>query len=79
MILGLLSNWIRKRLHSFRAGFCQQIRHLFNMPSWLLQVEILAFLQAGGVDLVLPSSFNLETEITMEHDVGIEDMGEDRS
>jgi outer membrane biosynthesis protein TonB len=28
------------------------MRHSFNMPSWLLQVEILAFLQTGGVDLV---------------------------
>ena len=28
------------------------MRHSFNMPSWLLQVEISAFLQMGGVDLV---------------------------
>ena len=54
MILCLLSNWIRKRLHPFRAlaGFCNQMRHSFNMPSWLLQVEILGFLQTGGVGLV---------------------------
>ena len=37
----------------------------------------LGFPQAGGVDLVLLSSFNLETEITMEHDVDIEPMIED--
>ena len=55
------------------------MRHSLNTPSWLLQVEILAFLQVGGLDSVLLSSFNLEAEITMEHDVDIEDMGEEHS
>ena len=56
------------------------MRHSFNICippcTWLLQVKTLAFLQVGCVDLVLSSSFNLETEaeITMEHDVGIEDI-----
>ena len=31
------------------------------------------------MDLVLSSSFNLETEITMEDEVDIEDMEEERS
>ena len=55
------------------------MQHSFNMPSWLLQVEILAFLQAGGVDLVLSSSFNLKTAISMEYNVYVEDMEEERS
>ena len=48
------------------------------MLMWLLQVEILAFLQAGGMDLVLSLSF-LEKEITMEHNINIEDMEEEHT
>ena len=59
------------------------MRHSFNICippcTWLLQVKTLAFLQVGCVDLVLSSSFNLETEITMEDEVDIEDMEEERS
>ena len=43
---------MRRSAGDSEAGFCHQMRHSFNMPSWLLQVEILAFLQTGGVDLV---------------------------